>query len=434
MSRLTIGMATYDDYDGVYFTLQALRLTHADALSGAEFVVVDNNPSGPVAPSLRALADRVPGYRYVPFGQYASTGVRDLVFRVARSPVTLCLDSHVLLAPGAVRAVLDHFEQRPHSRDLLQGPMISDVLDDGREPPSTHLAPEWGDGMYGVWRTDPRGTDPGGKPFEVAMQGLGLFACRTDAWPGLNPRFRAHGGEEGYLHEKVRRGGGRVLCHPGVRWLHRFTRPQGPSFPLGLLERVRNYLIGHRELGLSASGLTEHLRGLVGEQHTRDVLDRARRQLDSPLAAFDAVFCLLGDGSPETAAHARRTLGELDIDWLAEWLVPSPADTERDSLPSGHDREAALRHIVADASTRGLDRVLVLDAGSLCTPGAAEHLREAVDSLRTTTWTLRPLEAPGTRCPALAVRRGAFGPIGRGDRATLAAAAPWLTGAPSPRR
>ncbi|MEU3751313.1 glycosyltransferase [Streptomyces olivoreticuli] len=414
MSRITVGMATYDDYDGVYFTLQALRLSHAPELADAQFVVVDNNPTGPVAPALRALADRIPGYRYLPFGQYASTAVRDLVFRVAESPVTLCLDSHVLLAPGAVGAVLDHFEQRPHSRDLLQGPMIADGLDDGREPPSTHLDPEWGDGMFGVWRTDPRGADPRGKPFDVGMQGLGLFACRTDAWPGINPRFRAHGGEEGYLHEKVRRGGGRVLCHPGVRWLHRFTRPQGPTFPLTLLERVRNYLIGHRELGLAADGLTEHLRGLVGDDHTRDVLDRARRQLDSPLAHFDAVVCLLADGSRETWEDARRVLDDLDIGWLAEWLVPAPDTT-------GHHREAALRQIVTDAATRGLDRVLVLDAASLCAPGAAEHLCRAVDQLRNVSWRIRPLAASG-----LAVQSGAFGPVGRGESVALAAAAPWI--------
>ena len=27
---LTIGMATYDDYDGVYFTTQAIRLYHPE--------------------------------------------------------------------------------------------------------------------------------------------------------------------------------------------------------------------------------------------------------------------------------------------------------------------------------------------------------------------------------------------------------------------
>ncbi|MBH1937188.1 glycosyltransferase [Streptomyces sp. AV19] len=427
MSRITVGMATYDDYDGVYFTLQALRLGHATELSDAEFVVVDNNPSGPAAPALRALADHIPGCRYLPFDRYASTAVRDLVFRVSRSPVTLCLDSHVLLAPGSVHAVLDHFEQRPHSRDLLQGPMIADVLDDDREPPSTHLHPEWGDAMFGTWRTDPRGTEPGGKPFEVGMQGLGLFACRTDAWPGLNPRFRAHGGEEGYLHEKVRRGGGRVLCHPGVRWLHRFTRPQGPSFPVGLLERVRNYLIGHRELGLDSGGLTEHLHDLVGEEQALDVLDRARRQLDSPLAHFDAVVCLLADGSPRTWERATGALAELDADWLAEWLTPAPDAEEQGG------REAALRQIAADAAGRGLDRVLILDAASLRAPGAAERLRQAVGDLRTVTWSVRPLTAAGSDCPGLALRGPMLDPVARGERPALAAAAPWLDGAGGPQ-
>ncbi|MER7046513.1 glycosyltransferase family 2 protein [Streptomyces jumonjinensis] len=428
MSRITVGMATYDDYDGVYFTLQALRLFHARELAEAEFVVVDNHPSGPCSPSLRALGDLIPGYRYLPFGQYASTAVRDLVFRVSRSPVTLCLDSHVLLAPGSVRAVLDYFEARPDSRDLLQGPMVADVLDDERQPPSTHMAPEWSNMMLGVWGADPRGADPGGRPFEVGMQGLGLFACRTAAWPGLNPRLRAHGGEEGYLHEKFRRADGRVLCHPGVRWLHRFTRPHGPSFPIGLLERVRNYLIGHRELGLGTDGLTDHLRELVGETQSQDVVARARQQLDSPLAFFDAVVCLVDDGSPATAEHARRALDELGIGWLAEWLTPPEgrrAHTER-------DRAAALAQIAADAAVRGLDQILVIDAGTVFGPGGPggpermERLARAVDSLRTVHWSLRPLAVPGSDGTALAVHRRAFDRIVRGDPGAISTAGPWL--------
>ncbi|MEV6669777.1 hypothetical protein [Streptomyces sp. NPDC051162] len=164
--------------------------------------------------------------------------------------------------------------------------------------------------------------------------------------------------------------------------------------------------------------MTEHLRGLVGDDHTRDVLDRARRQLDSPLAHFDAVVCLLADGSRETWEDARRVLDGLDTGWLAEWLAPAA---------TGNDRETALRQIVTDAATRGLDRVLVLDAAALCAPGAAEHLRRAVDPLRTVSRRIRPLPVA-----AVAVRRGAFGPIGRGEPAALAAAAPWLGGCPAP--
>ena len=34
--QLTIGMATYDDYDGVYFTVQALRLFHPEVTRQTE--------------------------------------------------------------------------------------------------------------------------------------------------------------------------------------------------------------------------------------------------------------------------------------------------------------------------------------------------------------------------------------------------------------
>ena len=39
-------MATYDDYDGVYFTLQALRIYHPEIVDEAGFLVIDNHPDG----------------------------------------------------------------------------------------------------------------------------------------------------------------------------------------------------------------------------------------------------------------------------------------------------------------------------------------------------------------------------------------------------
>ena len=44
---LTIGMATYDDYDGTYFTIQSLRMHHEICKSNdVEFIILDNNPNG----------------------------------------------------------------------------------------------------------------------------------------------------------------------------------------------------------------------------------------------------------------------------------------------------------------------------------------------------------------------------------------------------
>lgn len=57
------------------------------------------------------------------------------------------------------------------------------------------------------------------------MQGLGIFACRRDVWPGFNPRLRGFGGEEGYIHEKFRRAGG-----PAARGMSRTVKNRGPDY------------------------------------------------------------------------------------------------------------------------------------------------------------------------------------------------------------
>jgi hypothetical protein len=112
--------------------------------------------------------------------------------------------------------------------------------------------------MWGIWATDPRGLDPEGKAFEIPMQGMGLFSCRRDAWPGFNPAFRGFGWEEGYIHEKIRRAGGNTLCLPWLRWVHRFGRPAGVPYPLYIEDKLRNYLIGFIELAWDPAPALEH--------------------------------------------------------------------------------------------------------------------------------------------------------------------------------
>lgn len=97
----------------------------------------------------------------------------------------------------------------------------------------------------------PVGKHPPDPPFEIPAMGLGLFSCRTRAWPGFNPRFRGFGGEEFYVHTKFRQAGHRCLCLPSLRWTHRFTRQgQAIPYPLNNWHKLRNHVIGHQELGL----------------------------------------------------------------------------------------------------------------------------------------------------------------------------------------
>jgi hypothetical protein len=246
---LTIGMATYDDFDGVYFTVQALRLYHD--LDDTELVVVDNFG----CPHTRDFVRDWAGGTYVLATDVVGTAAaRDMVFRAAHGSAVLCCDSHVLLAPDVVARLKAYHREHPTGRDLLQGPL---VYDDGASV-STHFDPVWRDQMWGIWATDPRGSRPDGEPFEIGMQGLGVFSCRTDVWPGFPAAFRGFGGEEGYLHEKFRRAGGRCLCLPWLRWMHRFGRPRGVPYPLTIEDKLRNYLVGHADLGLDPGPVIDH--------------------------------------------------------------------------------------------------------------------------------------------------------------------------------
>jgi len=47
--RLCLGMSTFDDFDGVYFTVQAARLYHPEVLDQVSFLVLDNHPEGRAA-------------------------------------------------------------------------------------------------------------------------------------------------------------------------------------------------------------------------------------------------------------------------------------------------------------------------------------------------------------------------------------------------
>src|SRR5271155_3218756 len=64
---LTIAMATYDEYDATYFTVQSIRMYHPEVADETEILVLDNHPSGPNAQALKSLDKKVKGYRYVPY-------------------------------------------------------------------------------------------------------------------------------------------------------------------------------------------------------------------------------------------------------------------------------------------------------------------------------------------------------------------------------
>jgi hypothetical protein len=343
---LTIGMATCNDYDGVYFSVQALRLYHPEITDLTEILVFDNDPLGPCAPALKSLEKWVPGYRYFPYGSFQGTTVRDLLFREANSEYVLVMDAHVLFAPGSLARLVRFLETQNNSMDLWQGPLISDAL----RIQATHFDPVWSAGMFGTWGLDDRGTDVDSPPFEIPMQGLGVFACRKDAWPGFNPRLQGFGGEEGYIHEKVRRNGGATLCLPFLRWLHRFQRPGGVPYQVTWADRIRNYLIGFDELRLDCGPVVEHFENLLGAEIARPMIDAALREIAGPVHRYDAKFAIGTDPARCEALIGSRV-----------------RRIEVAQTPSNPEIARVLAHLnaIREAAWQGLHKILVLEGEPL---------------------------------------------------------------------
>lgn len=342
---LTIGMATYNDYDGVYFSVQALRLYHPEITDDTEILVLDNDPHGPSAAALKCLEDRVQGYRYFPYDRFQGTSVKDLLFREANSEYVLVMDSHVLFPPGALAKFVEFLRSQGHSLDLWQGPLLSD----GLKPLATHFNDVWSGGMHGQWAWDERAADPHSPPFEIPKQGMGVFACRKAAWPGFNPRFQGFCCEEGYIHEKIRRNGGASLCLPFLRWLHRFERPGGIPYKPIWRDRIRNFLIAYDELRLDPAPVVEHFETVLGAEVARPMIEATLREIAGPLYSYDAVFVIDGDPArhePLLGTRVRR--------------VAAPQTPLNPEI----GRVLAHRGIIAEAKWQSLQSVLVIDGES----------------------------------------------------------------------
>jgi len=252
-------MAAYDNFDEVYFTVQALRFYHPEAMKRFEIIVVDNNPESRDGKAVKSLIEgRVKDRgRYIPFPEpKGSCPPRGHLFEAARGKFVICIDSHVFLDIGVLGKFCEWFDQNPNSDDLLHGPLLSNYGPHRIE--GSHMVPRWRSAMFGTWGVDERSRDPEGEAFEIPQHGLGLFAARRESWLGFHPELVGFSGGEGYIHEKYRQAGRRVLCLPFARWYHKFARPHGIPHRPTAEAKIKNHVRGWVELGVDlADGSTE---------------------------------------------------------------------------------------------------------------------------------------------------------------------------------
>ena len=275
--NLTIGMATFDDFDGVYFSIQAIRMFHPEVANNIEFLIIDNNPNSAHGQETKNFCNHVQNIKYVPFEKYKSTSIRNKIFEYASHPYVLSMDCHVFFEAGSLKKLMDYYSSNPNTEDLLQGPLLYDNL----QGIASHFDPVWRSQMYGVWETDRRALNKNADPFEIPMQGLGVFSCKKDSWLGFNSLFKGFGGEEGYIHEKFRKNGHKALCLPFLRWAHRFARPNGVKYPLLLNDKIRNYFIGHIELGMNPQPIIDHFKEWKPEKELINLYEATLKEINA---------------------------------------------------------------------------------------------------------------------------------------------------------
>ncbi len=314
---ITIGMATHQDFDGVYFTIQHLRILNSDILDQLEFVIIDNSPGTTHSEMIRGLlgAVHVGGSQVKYIEQVTPVGTspaRNRIFAEASGDYVLVLDCHVLLYPTALKDLIAYYKAHPKSRDILSGPLVYDTL--RPDNLATHYGNVWRAEMWGIWesawidklgmifsvnnpadgtpcypvsvdmkrtrlevddfplnlpwqghestltelgfrRVGTKDTDP---VIEIPGQGLGLFSCRKDAWLGFHPDANGFGGEELWIHEKFRKAGAKALLLPTLKWVHRFGRANGVSYPLTKGRKLRNYVLEFNQIGLDLTPVYNH--------------------------------------------------------------------------------------------------------------------------------------------------------------------------------
>ena len=100
---LTIGMAHYNDYHGVYFTIQDIRKElifnrRYDLLQKIQFLVVENNPDSTHAKMVKDLRGKVQNLTVVDYtDRIGTSAARDKIIEEARTNFVLVMDCHVLL-------------------------------------------------------------------------------------------------------------------------------------------------------------------------------------------------------------------------------------------------------------------------------------------------------------------------------------------------
>lgn len=251
--KLTIGIYVYDDYDGVRYLIDSIRINNPEILSNIEFVIIDNCPdttnSNALMEFLTTSVKNV-AFNYVAYGRYPNHAYRFEAIELAKTPYVLVTESKTQFTPGSLKSLIDFFDSGMDEGRIITGPRIKDDFSDVM----THFKYEWNGEFYGVAEKDPR-VDSQVEPFEIEGILPGVFAIRKADWRKISRAAFASNGayaEDVVLSmRKFLTLGKRPLCLPTFKWTCRMIKTNGKNIPDSVLNRFHNYATAFLQLGLN---------------------------------------------------------------------------------------------------------------------------------------------------------------------------------------
>lgn len=256
--KLTIGMSNWDDVEGAFWTLSAIRQYHVPVSNtDVELLVIDDMPTK--QEDLERMCT-LASARYVHHSKNKGPAhAKDSVWEFASGEYVLLLDSHVLLSQCSVQYILDAIDNDLIGQDLWTGPL----LNESGHVIATELLPEWRGAFFGVWHTN---QDIHKTPImEIEGHGSAYTLMKKEHYPFFSPYFFGFSAEELYLHEKVRRRGGKCFIHKALGWVHRFHRTKGVTYRLLIEDKLRNYLVASYEMGWNIKQCCDYFKSRVPE-------------------------------------------------------------------------------------------------------------------------------------------------------------------------
>jgi len=256
--KLTIGMSNWDDVEGAFWTLSAIRQYHVPAENKeVELLVIDDMPTK--QEDLERLCT-LSAARYIHYSKNKGPAhAKDSVWELAEGEYVLLIDSHVLLSPCSVNYILDAIDNDLIGKDLWTGPLKNEA----GHIVATDLLPEWRGAFFGVWNNN---KEIHNKPIiEIEGHGSAYTLMKKEHYPFFHKDFLGFAGEELFLHQKVRNNGGKCYVHKALGWVHRFHRSKAITYRLLIEDKLRNYLIASYEMGWSIKQCCDYFRPRVPE-------------------------------------------------------------------------------------------------------------------------------------------------------------------------